>query len=385
MNFDKVINRKGTYCTQWDYIEDRFGKGNSVLVPYSISDTDFQAPVEIINEIKKRADHGIFGYSRWDHDDYKNSIVNWYQERYNTRIKKDWVVYSPSVLYTISTLMELLAGENKKIMSHTPRYDGFSKIFAHYEVINIPLEETQKGIFKTDLSTIEQGFKSGIKVLVLCNPDNPTGKVWKKDELEELISLAKKYKGYIISDEVHMDITRREPTSVLKIDAQCCISVNSPTKTFNTPSLGGSYAVIPDTHIRGKYLKQMKEVHSVGSPPIFGVLSTITGYNECAYWVDDLNNYVRENCELVVNELDGYKGLEVYVPEATFLMWINFKKTNIKLSALKESLIKNGNVAIMSGDIYGDSYRLRLNVGCPRSKLEYGIKGIKKAVDSIKV
>nr|WP_307775677.1 aminotransferase class I/II-fold pyridoxal phosphate-dependent enzyme [uncultured Cetobacterium sp.] len=383
MNFDKIINRKGTYCTQWDYIEDRFGKGNSDLTPFSISDTDFKCPQEIINKVIERVQHGIFGYSRWNHSDYKTSIVNWYKSRYKTNIKEDWVVYSPAVIYSISVIIEMIVGKSGKVMTHTPRYDGFTKILEKYTVYNIPLTENNIGEFLTDFDLIEKGFKDGVKLFLLCNPENPTGKVWKKEELEKLVELSKKYGVLIISDDIHMDIVRREVTPILKLDSISSLIVSSASKTFNTPSLGGSYCIIPDDNLRERFVDHIKNTDAVSSPAILGVISTMVAYNECSYWVDSLNEYLTKNCEYVVQELNGYKGLNVKIPEGTYLMWIDIKETNIDPKNLQEALIKIGKVAIMSGDNYGDKYRLRLNVGGSLEKIKIGVEGIKKAIDSL--
>ncbi|MGL4999398.1 MAG: MalY/PatB family protein [Cetobacterium sp.] len=380
MNFDEIINRKGTYCTQWDYIEDRFGEGTKDLTPFSISDTDFKVPQEILDTITERTKHGIFGYSRWNHEDYKNSIVNWYQKRFSTTIDKDWIIYAPNVIYSISTLLKQLLVFQDKIMTHTPKYDGFSKILKSYDLLEIELKEDEFGVYKTDFSKIEEGFKSGVKVFLLCNPENPTGKVWTSNELKKIITLCKNYGVILLSDDIHMDISRKEVTPVLKIDTENCIILSSASKTFNTPALGGSYAIIPMESIREKFLTHTKEVDSISSPTIFGVLSTITAYSRCEYWVEELNQYLTKNFEYVVKELDGYKGIKVNIPEATYLMWIDFKDCHMDLKQFKKNLIEIGKVAIMSGENYGDKNRFRLNVGCPLSKVKIGVEGIKKAL-----
>lgn len=381
MNFDKIINRRGTFCTQWDYIEDRFGKGTKDLTPFSISDMDFESPKEIIDKIIERTQHKIFGYTRWNHFEYKDSIKNWYINRYNTNINNDWIVYSPSVIYSISLSLELIAGKNGKVMTHTPRYDGFSKILKPYHLFEIELTEKETGIFETNFDEIENGFKQGVKVFLLCNPENPTGKIWKKNELEQLINLCKKYNVILVSDDIHMDIARKNVTPVLKLDIKNCIIFSSPSKTFNTPALGGSYGIIPDNNLREKFLKHTREVDSVSSPTIFGVISTITAYNECAYWVDELNEYLTNNCKFVVNELNGYKGIKAYIPEATYLIWIDFKNSNISPKDFQTALLDIGKVAIMSGEAYGDEYKIRLNVAAPIDKVKIGVNGIKRALD----
>lgn len=382
MDFNKIINRKGTYCTQWDYIEDRFGKGSKDVIPFSISDMDFQSPNLIIEDLNKILQHGIFGYSRWNHNEFKDSIVNWYKKRYATDINNSWIAYSPAVIYSVSVLLELiLKDKNMIVMTHTPCYDGFKKVLSPYNTIYIPLKENSLGNFETDFELIEERMKLGVKVFLLCNPENPTGKVWKEEELKVLINLCKKYGVIIISDDIHMDITRVNPTPILKLTQENAIIVSSASKTFNTPALGGSYCIIPDESIREKFILHLKEIDALNSPTIMGIVSTMSAYNKCEEWVKELNSYILKNCEYVFDNLHNYKKLKVYIPEGTYLMWIDFKDTGIPTKIFQDLLIKIGEVGIMSGEVYGDPYKLRLNVGCPISKVEIGVNGIKKALD----
>lgn len=381
MNFNKVIDRRGTYSTQWDYIEDRFGEGTKDLTPFSISDMDLKSPKEIIKSLEEVLSHGIFGYSRWNHSDYKGTIKNWYLKRYKTAIEEDWIVYSPAVIYSISILLEELLKDDEKILTHTPRYDGFTKILNNYNVIDIELIEVFKGEYRTNFKKIEDEFKNGIKVFLLCNPENPVGKVWDREELSELVELCKKYNVYLISDDIHMDIARKDVTPVVKLREEKTIIVSSASKSFNTPALGGSYVIIPDKDLREKFLYLVKEKYALGSPMIMGMLSTMVAYNECEYWLDDLNEHLTNNCEYVVKELDGYKGLRAYVPNGTYLMWIDFKETKINSKEFQRRLIEVGKVAIMSGETYGDPYKIRLNVGCSLEKVKIAVNGIKAALD----
>ena len=139
MNFDTVIDRKGTYCTQWDYVKDRFGKDG--LLPFTISDMDFQAPKEIIEVLIKRVNHGVFGYSRWNHEDFKNSIEFWYKSRFNYQIDKEWILYAPSVIYSVAKFIEMKSGKGDGVLIFTPAYDGFFKVIGDNDrkIISSPL------------------------------------------------------------------------------------------------------------------------------------------------------------------------------------------------------------------------------------------------------
>lgn len=383
MSFDDIINRKGSYCTQWDYIEDRFGEGTKDIIPFSISDTDFRCPNEILEALSVRLKHGIFGYSRWNHSDYKNSIKNWYTKRFKTEIDPEWIVYGPSVIYCISVLLENLIGKNGKVMTHTPRYDGFSKILSYYDIFEVKLEENQNGQYETDFQKIEQGFKEGVKAFLLCNPENPSGKIWKEWELKKIIDLCNRYDVMLISDDIHMDIVRDKFTPVLKLDTKNSIIVSASSKTFNTPSLGGAYLLIPNLEVRESFINHLKNRDSLSSPTILGVIATIEGYNRCEKWVDELNSYLTKNCEYVVKELDGYRGLKVRIPEATYLMWIDVKGTGMEIETLKKLFVEKGNIGILSGENYGDPFKFRFNVGGPFEKIKLGVEGIKKALKDI--
>lgn len=380
MNFDNTTNRLGTFCTQWDYIEDRFGEGTKNLVPFTISDMDFQSPKEIIEALHKRIDHGVFGYTRWNNKEYKEAIVNWYK-KYNSNVNSDWIVYSPSVIYSISLILEKVVNEKKKVATHTPYYDGFTKLFEIYNPIYIPLKENSEDKrYYTDFWATEEAFKNGVSAFLLCNPQNPTGKLWTKDELTILVELAKKYNVYLISDEIHMDILRGEFVSLIDFDYDKIVVVNSPSKTFNIPGLGGSYAIIKNDLLKEKFLYHTKNIDGVSSGSIFGILATIEAYNNCSYWVRDLNKYIKENMKFVKENLDNFKGLKVSIPEATYLMWIDIKNCEISPKELQNRLITISKIAIMPGDNYGDPYKLRLNVGCPLSKVKIAVEGIKKAL-----
>lgn len=388
-DFDKIIDRKGTYCTQWDFTEDRFNRKD--ILPFSISDMDFQSPPEVLSAIKNYADHGVFGYTRWNHNDFKAAITDWYQKRFSTKIQEDWIVYSPSVIYSISKLIEILTCEGDSIVLQTPAYDAF---FNHIKTSNRNLLENpllyQDGHYEidyADLETILSHPKS--KVLLLCNPHNPTGRVWTKEELEKVISLCEQYNVKIISDDIHMDMVFANhnyvPVTSISNNLENVFICSSASKTFNTPSLGGSYAFIPDKSVKERFTALMKYRDGVSSATIFGILSVMEGYNKAAYWVDELRSYLYNNLNTVEtfikNELPI---LKFKVPESTYLAWIDCTQLGVTDEELQQALVNVGKVGIMSGSVYkaGNGF-LRMNVGCPQEKLMSGLEGLKRAIESL--
>lgn len=390
-NFDEVTDRTGTYCTQWDYIEDRFGEKN--LLPFSVSDTDFKVPTTIIDTLKKRMDHEIFGYTRWNHHSFKGAIQQWYQNRFQSTIETDWVLYSPSVIYSVAKLIELKSERGDYIVMQTPAYDAFFKtITDNQRIIHENPLLFNDGHYTIDFIDLEKRLSHPkAKIFLLCSPHNPTGRVWTKVELLKIIALCQKYDVFMISDDIHMDIVRADftylPLTSCTTDLKNIAICSSASKTFNTPGLICSYLLIPDDKLREEFLVTLKNRDGLSSTSIFGMLSTISAYHECAPWVDELNLYVTNNLvllqEFLTTELPE---IQLVKPEATYLAWLDVSRLPYTSKQLQEALIHYGKVAIMPGNTYGTAGEnfIRMNVGCPREKLIDGLQRLKLAVNQLK-
>ncbi len=391
-HFDQSINRAGTYCTQWDYIEDRFGSKD--LLPFSISDMDFQSPQEIIEAINKRTAHGIFGYTRWNHSDYKSSITGWYKKRFSADISMDWVVYSPSVIYSVARLLEILSSEGDHVILQVPAYDAFFHVIneSKRKLVKNPLLY-QNGRYELDFDDLEKKLSDPkAKVLLLCNPHNPTGRVWTEQELKRIVELCSKYDVKIISDDIHMDIiyngNRFIPiTSVAtEIEKQNIYICTSASKTFNTPGLGGSYLLIPNEETRVSFMRLLKYRDGVSSANIFGEISVIEGYRQANEWVDGLCSYLYNNMYLMKEFIEQeLPSIHFMIPESTYLAWIDCTGLQKNNQDLKQALVEVGRVGIMSGEVYGEDRGvfLRMNVGCPQSKVMEGLERLKRSVLSL--
>lgn len=389
MNFDEIKDRRGTYCTQWDYVKDRFGKEG--LLPFTISDMDLESPEEIAEALVKRINHKIFGYSRWNHDDFKNSIENWYKKRFSCEINKDWIVYSPSVIYAVSKFVEMKSEKGDGVLINTPGYDGFFKMILGNErrIISSPLKNIN-GKYEIDFEDFEKKCRE-VKIFLLCSPHNPVGKVWTEEELIKIIEICKKNNVFIISDEIHMDIVYNKKhipiVSLGKDYLENIVLCTSASKTFNIPAFTGSYLFIPSEKNREDFLKILKERDALSSPSILAVIATMTAYNECEYWVDELIKYTENNIRFVKEYLEkNIPELFCEIPDGSYFAWIDFLKLGISSEEFQKYLIDIGEVAVMPGLTYGEEgrYFLRLNVACSIKKVEDGLKRIKKTVDYIK-
>ena len=389
MNFDEIKDRRGTYCTQWDYVKDRFGKEG--LLPFTISDMDLESPEEVAEALVKRINHKIFGYSRWNHDDFKNSIENWYKKRFSCEINKDWIVYSPSVIYAVSKFVEMKSEKGDGVLINTPGYDGFFKMILGNErrIISSPLKNVN-GKYEIDFEDFEKKCQE-VKIFLLCSPHNPVGKVWTEEELAKIIEICKKNNVFIISDEIHMDIVYNKKhipiVSLGKNYLENIVLCTSASKTFNIPAFTGSYLFIPSEKNREDFLKILKERDALSSPSILAVIATMTAYNECEYWVDELIKYTENNIKFVKEYLEkNIPELFCEIPDGSYFAWIDFSKLGISSEEFQKYLIDIGEVAVMPGLTYGEEgrYFLRLNVACSIKKVEDGLKRIKKTVDYIK-
>lgn len=389
-DFDIVHNRKGTYCTQWDYVEDRFGEKD--LLPFSISDTDFRVPDPVLEAVKKRIENGIYGYTRWNHDDFKDSIAGWYQKRFQCDIDTDQIVYSHSVIYTVAKIMELVTGPGDYVVTQTPAYDAFYKmIHDNHRVLSDNKLLLVNGRFEIDFEDLERRLKEPkAKLLLLCSPHNPTGRIWGMEELKKIVALCRENHVFLISDEIHMDVTRKGYVHhpILKAAdgyEQLCLCT-SASKTFNIPGLIGSYAMIADKDIREEYLITLKNRDGLSSTSMLGIEATMAAYRECETWTNELNDYLDQNLAYISEYCRTYlPDIRFTVPEATYLAWMDCSAYPFTMDQLQDVMVHRYKVAIMRGSVYGADYDmyLRFNAGCPLSKIKKGLEGLKHAVDDL--
>jgi cystathionine beta-lyase len=386
VDFDTVVDRYGTYSTQWDYVKDRFGESD--LLPFTISDMDFKAPDSVGEVLRKVADRGVYGYTRWNHADFKGAIQQWYQQRYRARISQDWVVYSPSVIFSLAKLVTQFSHPGATILTLSPCYDAFIATIEandrHLAQLNV-----------TDgfsLDQLEEEFKRvQPEVFVLCNPHNPLGIAWTSEQLSGMAHLCNAYHIAIISDEIHLDVMRAgveahslaDYFSLLNVP---CAVLSSASKAFNIPALGCSYGLIPDERQRSEFLFALKQQNALSSVPYLGMLATMACYQSEADWLDQLNTYLDGNFAYLKQFLADRLDLNYVIPQATYLAWIDIKPLGISMADLQHELVTHQKVAIMDGQIYGvgGMNHLRFNLGAPRSKVESGLERLARAVEALR-
>ncbi len=385
-DFSTTVNRYGTYCTQWDYVEDRFGQAD--LLPFTISDMDFETAPCIQQALQQRLEHGVLGYSRWNHDDFKLAITGWFDKRFNVQLPVESVVYGPSVIYIISQLVQIWSEQGDGVLVHTPAYDAFGNMLNanQRQLLESPLLKTAEG-YQIDWPQFEaQAALPHCKILLLCSPQNPTGRVWTKAELIRMAEVCQRHNVKVISDDIHMDVAYSSyiPWSEVAVNNDWVL-VTSGSKSFNIPALTGSYAFMPDKATREAFLLQLKAAHGLSSPSILGVIGHIAAYQYGDEWLDALKGYLHANLEYVAERLNlEFPTINYQVPDGTYLAWIDLNSLNIDMDELQRTLINDHKVAIMRGDTYGSAGKgyIRLNVGCPRSKVVTGVAALITALQT---
>lgn len=382
VNFNRFIDRHNTYSTQWDYAKDRFGR-NDVL-PFSISDTDFAVPDSVQRALENRIKHPIYGYSRWNHHDYKGAITKWFEDRYNFKFDENIVAYSPSVVFTISDFIKMHSDIGDAVATFIPMYDAFFNTIESNDRILMPVKlgDAYEN-YAIDWDMLETVLSQPkVKIFLLTNPHNPIGKVFNEEELQELSDLCYKYNVYLISDDIHQDIVYKpnKYVPILSIRNTEVVLCSSGSKTFNTPGLIGSYLLCPNKKDYDQFMVDLKQKNALSSVSILGMYAQIAAYQAPKY-VDNMVKYLNENMIIVKNFFDSSDlPLKFIIPEGTYLAWIDCHSLKFGESEIQDKLVNKGHVGIMKGSTYGNRNRLRMNVACPKSKLEEGLNRIKKAL-----
>lgn len=281
-DFSTPVDRHGTWCTQWDYVADRFGTAD--LLPFTISDMDFATAPCILDAVSQRLAHGVFGYSRWKNDEFLGAVSHWFASRFQSPVESDAIVYGPSVIYMVAETLRQWSEVGDGVVVHTPAYDAFYKTIAGNQrrLVPVPLV-AHHGQWRCDMAELERALaEPRNKILLLCSPHNPTGKVWSRDELATMAQLCEKHGVKVISDEIHMDMTweNHRHTPWCDVARGPWALFTSASKSFNIPALTGAYGLIDDVTTREGYLNALKSRDGLSSPCVPALVAHIAAYRE---------------------------------------------------------------------------------------------------------
>lgn len=383
-NFDELIDRKNTDSVKWNGLKELYGRDD--VIPMWVADMDFKSPPQIIKALKERADHGIFGYPMID-ENYFDPFITWIKERHGWEIDKSWIVPADGVVDALKIAILTYSKPGDNVVIQSPVYYPFYNI----------IKSNGRMILKNSLKLEDMGYKidfedldaklnmNRTKLLILCNPHNPVGRVWKKEELERLSEVCLKRDIIILSDEIHSDLVyspnKHIPISSLSQDIEKrVLTFYASSKTFNLPGLHASFVVIADDKLRNEYKNMLKSV-STDSLNIFGMTGAKAAYENGEEWLNELLKYLKNNIEFVLKFFsENMPDLKIIEPEGTYLMWLDFRKYGDE-NTVKDILINKAKVGLEEGSIFGEEGEgfFRMNVACPKKLLRAACENIYEA------
>lgn len=383
MEFDRIIGRQGTACVKYDLRNEFFGRAD--VVPMWVADMDLPVPDEVTKALRKRAEHPVYGYSILNESYYK-AFIDWEQERHGWTVEKEWVLFSPGIVTAVNLLVRSLTQPGDKVIVQPPVYFPFFWAVERNgrELLHNQLIE-ENGKYTVNLDDLEAKLKSGAKMLILCSPHNPVSRAWSRQELSDMGNLCLKYGATIVSDEIHCDLVfshhRHIPMATLSPEMEKqTVTCLSPSKTFNLAGLFTSQVVIPDPEKRKAFREEEQKIHL--SSNIFGVVACEAAYRHGQQWLDHLMGYLWQNVVTVEEFLrDELPAVKLSPPEATYLLWLDFRELGIPEKELKKILIEKAGIGLNEGSMFGPGGEgfQRMNIACPREVILEALERIKNA------
>lgn len=387
-NFDEIIERRGTGAIKVDALEERYGSTD--LIPMWVADMDFKSPQAIAEAIIERAKHGVFGYTKTSQE-YYNSIINWVGNYHDWKIKQEWISFIPGIVKGIAFAVDCFTKEDDEIIIQPPVYHPFRIVptLHHRTVVDNPLI-LEAGQYKMDIEGLKKMITPASKLLILCNPHNPGGRVWTKQELIDIADICYEQNVLVISDEIHSDLaftpSKHIPFASVSYKAeQNSITFMAPSKTFNIAGIVSSYSIVPNDKLREQFHAYLSS-SELESGHIFAYLAAQTAYNEGKDWLIEVKKYLCKNIKYVDNYLkENIPQIKAMIPEASFLIWLDCRELNLSQPDLVSLFIKDAKLALNDGSIFGvggEGY-MRLNIGTPRANVEKAMHNLKAAIDKI--
>lgn len=385
-NFEQPIDRLVSNSVKWDAILKSYNEEN--LLPLWIADMDFKAPAGVLQAYQKLLEHGILGYADTP-DTLYTAISNWEQEHFKLAVRKEEILFFSGVLAGITTAIQAFTKPNDVILIHDPVYPPFANIITtnRRQLVRSQLVE-ENGHFVMDLADMEEKFKQHqVKVMILCNPHNPGGRVWTKKELYQLGELCQKYQVLVLSDEIHQDLVfpPNKMTSFFNAGegfSNFSLQFTSMTKTFNLAGIKNSVVFVKNEKLRSQLIRKQEE-NFQQEINTFGLVGMEAAYETGEEWLAELLPYIQSNITYTMNFFrEQLPKVKIMEPEGTYLLWLDFSEYDLSDKELEERFVHKGKVVLNTGVSYGPSGKqhMRLNVACPRVVLEEGLNRIVRAL-----
>lgn len=376
-DFDKVVPRRGTGCVKWDTPQ---AEG---VLPMWVADMDFRTAPEVIRAVERRAAHGIYGYTEIP-TAYYDATVGWFGRRHGWNIRPEWIVYTTGVIPALWATIKALAEPGERVIIQTPVYNSFfSSILNNDCEISDNALIYENGRYRIDFDDFERrAADPRAKVFLLCNPHNPVGRVWTRDELRRMGEICLRHGVFVISDEIHCELTYQghdyTPYGALGAEfLQHSVACTSPSKAFNLAGLQTANIIVADEQVRRR-IEHVLDLNEACTVTPFGVEALIAAYNEGGQWLDELRGYLYENYLFLREFFSAHLPQYPILPlEGTYLVWVDCRAAGIGSEQLTQQLLDEQLLMVNPGTMYGGEGFLRLNIACPRELLAEGLRRLK--------
>ena len=389
MDFDEVIDRRGTHSSKWDSMEELYGVSPDSGLSMWVADMDFRAPKIIQEKLHGINSHGIYGYYG-DYKEYNNSIKWWMKNRHNWEIDTSWIFTTHGLVNGTGLCIDAFTKPGDGIILFTPVYYQFSNLVkaARRKVVECPLKLIENK-YHFDFVTYERNLSGNEKMVILCSPHNPGGRVWTKNELQEVVKFAKKHDLVLVSDEIHHDLVypNKSHTVMPIADPSVCdrlVMMTATTKTFNIAGAHSGNVIIPHPNLRQKFSQRIKALGI--SPNSFGLFMATAAYSpEGAQWLDELLHYIDGNRVIFDREVNKIPGLSSMPLEGTYLAWVDFSGTGMEEEEFIYRVQEKAKIAVNHGSTFGTGGEkfLRFNLATPRTLVVEATKRLKDAFSDL--
>jgi cysteine-S-conjugate beta-lyase len=383
-DFDTPIPRENTNSVKFDGRQHYFGTTD--VSPLWVADMDFAVPEYVTRALQERLNHPVFGYTLYPESLYQ-SIIDWFERRHHWKIERDWILMAPGVVPSLFAAVQAFTKEGEGVIVQPPVYFPFFSAVTtnNRKLLLNPLREVN-GRYEMDFAHLESCAQQGAKLLILCTPHNPVGRVWTEQELQEVLRIARQYDLTILSDDIHADLIYSEATHImlgrLAQLGDKIITTIAPNKTFNIPGLGLSALVIPDATQR-KAMKQVFESLHVGNSNPFSIVAFEAAYRKGDQWLNALMKYLETTRDYVADYLQkNIPQIKMAVPEATYLLWLDCRDLGMSDSQLRDFFVKQCKVGMNPGIVFGEvgGGFMRMNIGTQHIKIQEALERIKTAL-----
>ncbi|MDE4275693.1 pyridoxal phosphate-dependent aminotransferase [Phaeobacter gallaeciensis] len=389
MDFDTLIDRRGTHCAKWDMMESLYGVSPDEGLAMWVADMDFPVPPAVTDKMREMADHGVYGYVNCD-EPYKNAIQWWMQNRHGWQVEADAIFTTTGLVNGVGMCLDTFTQPGDGIVLFTPVYHAFAKVIrnAGREVVEC-LMTNNNGRYEMDFDAYDAQMTGNEKMVILCSPHNPGGRVWSQEELQAVADFAKRHDLILLSDEIHHDLVYPGHTHIPMQNAvpevtERLLMLTAPSKTFNFAGLHTGQVIIPDPHLREQFQRRMLALAL--APNSAGQYATAAAYSpEGAAWADQLIAYLDGNRKVFDAAIEKIPGLSSMPLAATYLSWVDFSGTGMSREEFTKRVEQGAKIAGNHGTTFGTGGEnfLRFNLGTQRSRIEEACRRLTEAFSDL--